>query len=103
MSGAVGLSDRQRNEWQAEEVMDIAPVLDLLQSSALAAHIRESLYAFPLIESFHVIGLTLVFGGVVIMDLRLLGLASAGRPFTKVAADAMKWIWLAFTLAATTG
>src|SRR4029434_5102571 len=64
---------------------------------------RDSLYAFPLIESCHVIGLTLVFGTIAILDLRLLGLASVERPFSRVKDDIMKWTWVAFSATVTTG
>jgi hypothetical protein len=83
--------------------VNVASVLQSAESSALASWIRESLYAFPIIESCHVIGLTLVFGTIAILDLRLLGLASTGRPFTVVKHDIMKWTWLAFAVTVTTG
>ena len=83
--------------------MNILPLLRSLESSGLAAWLRGSLYAFPLIESLHVIGLTMVFGTVVIIDLRLLGLASAVRPFGTLASETIKWTWAAFALTATTG
>jgi hypothetical protein len=83
--------------------MDIAAILASLESSALAATIRNSFYLFPLIESVHVLGLTLVVGTIVIIDLRLLGLASIRRPFSAVASDVLKWAWLAFAVTVTTG
>ena len=83
--------------------MDIAALLKSIQSSGLASWIRDSLYAFPLIESFHVIGLAMVFGTIAIVDLRLLGLAWGKRPFSKVTQDIMKWTWVAFALTVTTG
>ena len=83
--------------------MDIASVLASLESSNLAVGIRDSLYLFPLIEAFHVVGLSLVFGTAAIIDLRLLGLASTRRPFTRVTSDIMKWTWAAFVLTAATG
>jgi hypothetical protein len=83
--------------------MDIATFLGSLESTGLAVAIRESLYLFPVIESLHVIGLTTVFGTVAILDLRLLGLASIHRPFTKVASDVLRWTWAAFALTVTTG
>jgi uncharacterized protein DUF6644 len=85
------------------EGMDIAGLLASLESSGIATRIRDSLYLFPLIESFHVIGLTLVFGTILIVDLRLLGLASTRRPMTRVTSDIIKWTWAAFLLTATTG
>ena len=83
--------------------MDIAGLLASLEASRLATGIRNSLYLFPLIESVHVIGLTMVFGTILIIDLRLLGLASTRRPFTAIASDVLTWTWLAFAVTATTG
>jgi hypothetical protein len=83
--------------------MSIAALLAFLESSALAEAIRTSAYLFPVIESFHVLALTMVFGTIVMVDLRLLGIASARRPFTKLAADILKWTWAAFALAVVTG
>jgi hypothetical protein len=74
-----------------------------LEASSIATGIRNSLYLFPLIESVHVIGLTMVFGTILIIDLRLLGVASTQRPFTAIASDVFKWTWLAFAVTATTG
>jgi uncharacterized protein DUF6644 len=83
--------------------MTVAEILASLQSSGLANRIRDSLYLFPLIESTHVIGLTTVFGTIAIIDLRLLGVASTRRPFSRIASDVLKWTWAAFALTATTG
>ena len=78
-------------------------VLASLEALPLAGRIRESLYLFPFIEAFHVIGLTMVFGTIAIVDLRLLGFASRRRPCSRVVLDTMKWTWAAFGLTVTTG
>ena len=83
--------------------MNIAGLLASLESWHVAEGIRNSLYLFPLIEACHVIGLSLVFGTIAIVDLRLLGIASARRPFSRVAADVLKWTWAAFGLTVITG
>ena len=83
--------------------MDIAGILSTLEKTSLATTIRESLLLFPMLESFHVIGLSMVFGTIAIIDLRLLGLASTQRPFTRIANDILKWTWAAFTLTVITG
>jgi hypothetical protein len=80
-----------------------ASLLEWLQSTSLAIQIRDSLFLFPLLESLHVIGLALVFGTIAVVDLRLLGMASAHRPFERLAADTFTWTWLAFALTALTG
>jgi hypothetical protein len=83
--------------------LNTTDILAWLEASPLAGRIRESLYLFPLIESAHVVGLTMVFGTIAIVDLRLLGVASARRPFTSVASDTLKWTWLAFAVTIVTG
>jgi hypothetical protein len=83
--------------------MDIVAFLKSLEASGIATRIRDSLLLFPLIESTHVIGLALVFGTIVIIDLRLLGIASTQRSFKRMASDILKWTWAAFALTALTG
>jgi len=83
--------------------MDIIPLLDALKNSGLASAIRNSLYFFPFLEATHVIALTLVFGTIMIVDLRILGVASTGRPYSRVTSDMLKFTWAAFALALVTG
>jgi hypothetical protein len=83
--------------------MNLTAFLQWLAASALATRIRESLLLFPLLESIHVLGLGLVFGTILVLDLRMLGLASTHRPFQRVASDTLKWTWGAFALTALTG
>ena len=83
--------------------MGIPELLASLEASSIAVRIRESLYLFPLIESAHVIGLTMVFGTIAIIDLRLLGMASTRRPFSRIASDILKWTWAPFALTVMTG
>ena len=83
--------------------MSLTAFLESLQQSHLATTIRDSLLLFPLLEAVHVIALTLVFGTIMIVDLRLLGIAGTDRPYGKVSSDLLKWTWGAFALAAVTG
>lgn len=83
--------------------MEITPILEWLQQSGIAVRIRDGLFLFPLLESAHVVGLTIVFGTIAIVDLRLLGLASTHRSFQRLSSDVLKWTWVAFALTAVTG
>jgi hypothetical protein len=83
--------------------MDITAFLKSLETSGLATRIRDALWLFPLIESTHVICLSLVFGTILIVDLRLLGIASTHRSFKQMASDILKWTWTAFALTVLTG
>ena len=83
--------------------MDIIALLEWLQRTSVAVHIRDSLFTFPVLESIHVVGLALVFGTIAILDLRLLGVASTDRPVSRLMADLLKWTWAAFAVTAMTG
>jgi len=81
----------------------VVAFLKWLEATPVASGIRNSLFVFPLLESAHVIGLALVLGTIVVIDLRLLGVASRERSFTRMASDILKWTWAAFLLTAATG
>lgn len=83
--------------------MTLDQALDALHNSGFSEAIRNSLYLFPFMEAVHVIALTLVFGTIMVVDLRILGVASMSRPYTRVTRDMLKWTWWAFALAAFTG
>ena len=57
--------------------MSIGSTLDglfaALEQAAPIAALRESTYAFPLVNALHIIGIALLFGSIVALDLRLLG------------------------------
>jgi hypothetical protein len=83
--------------------VNIDAVLATLEATRLAEYIRESLYVFPFLESLHVLGLTMVFGTIAILDLRMLGIASTRRQVGRVATDVEHWAWWAFGLTFVTG
>jgi hypothetical protein len=79
------------------------PLLNWLENRTLAVSIAESDWAFPIIETLHVIALALVIGTVCIVDLRILGWASVKRPYRELAGEVLPWTWAAFCLSAVTG
>jgi hypothetical protein len=83
--------------------MDFAAFLKSLEDSGAAASVRSSLYYFPFLESIHVMALAVVFGTIVVVDLRALGLASRERPFTRLSNELLRFTWGAFAVSALTG
>jgi Family of unknown function (DUF6644) len=73
------------------------------EDSGIAEAIRESDTLFPFIESLHVVAISLVVGSILVLDLRLLGFASVGRPVSRLANAILPVTWGAFAIAATTG
>lgn len=74
-----------------------------LQDTSVGAGIRESAYAYPLIEGSHVMGLALSVGTVLWFDLRLLGIAMRRDTVTNVFDDVKPWMFLGFALMFVTG
>ncbi len=78
-------------------------IVAVLEDSGIADAIRESDTLFPFIESVHVVAICLVIGTILALDLRLLGLASVGRPVSRLAAAILPVTWGAFAIAAASG
>ena len=78
-------------------------IWESIEYSSLGIAIAESTWAFPTLETLHVIGLVTVLGTIFIMDLRLLGVASTNVSVTRMTKDTLPWTWGAFVLAAITG
>ena len=78
-------------------------VFDALERSAVGTAIRESLWLFPAIEAVHLLGLALLGGSVLMVDLRLLGVGVRSRAPRLVLADARPWFLLAIGTMLATG
>jgi hypothetical protein len=78
-------------------------LISYFEDSALADNIRENDLLFPLVESVHVLSICLVVGSILVVDLRLLGLASINRPVSRVANGILPLTWSAFAVAVASG
>jgi len=74
-----------------------------LQNLEFATAIRESDRLFPTIETVHVLALVLVVGSIMMVDLRLLGVAYKRRSISALIAEALPWTWSAFAIAVVAG
>ena len=77
--------------------------LNWVGETSMATAISESTWLFPVIEVVHVFAICLVFGTIAIIDLRLLGLASAKHRYTQLAQELLPWTWGAWVVAAIVG
>ena len=62
-----------------------------LQNTPFATGIRQSDLLFPLIEGSHIMTLSLSVGLILLFDLRLLRLAFAAEPVTKIMEQFVPW------------
>ena len=64
---------------------------------------RDSPWIFPIIASVHLMGLALIGGAVLLVDLRLLGLGMRNQPLPQLARDAERWLVLSLVILLPTG
>lgn len=79
------------------------PLLQKLYDTPFADAIRENGFLFPTIESIHVLAITIVVGSILIVDLRLLGVASRSRAVRRMTAEVLPVTWVAFVVALAAG
>lgn len=61
-------------------------------STSIAVAIRDSTWMFAVTEILHLLGLTLLLGSMVVLDLRLLGLGMRRQPVSQLAGELAPWI-----------
>jgi hypothetical protein len=84
-------------------MLQLQELISYFENSALADNIRENDLLFPLIESVHVVSICLVVGSILVVDLRLLGLASLDRSVSRVTRGILPLTWFAFAVAVASG
>jgi len=75
----------------------------LLQYSSLLSAMRSSPWVFPVIASIHLMGLALIGGAVLLVDLRLLGLGMRNQPLPQIARYAERWFVVSLAILLPTG
>lgn len=74
-----------------------------LEGLPFAAAIAEGLWLFPAIECVHVLALSVVFGSIALVDLRLLNATLKTRSVVELTRETLPWTWVAFVAAVITG
>ncbi|MGH8221247.1 MAG: DUF6644 family protein [Steroidobacteraceae bacterium] len=83
--------------------MNFPALIQAIQASAPAQWMRTSLAAMPVVEALHVLAGAVVFGTILIVDLRLLGFPDTRRPVTRVCKEMLRLTWIAFAVSLTMG
>lgn len=73
-----------------------------LEASWPGQIIRDSVWGFPALEIVHLLGLTVVFGGMVLVDGRLLGIGK-DHSVRALESHALPFVWWGFAVAAFSG
>jgi len=83
--------------------MTISSILDWIQGSALSVAIREGGLPYPVIGGLHLLSIAWFGGMLLLVDLRLLGLAMTTRPVSDIWAMAQPWKRVGFVVVVVTG
>ncbi len=76
---------------------------DQLEQSFIGEAIRNSIWMFPVIEAFHLIGLAILGGSILVGDLRLLGLLLSTKPINYVISQTTLILKLGLIILVSTG
>jgi hypothetical protein len=84
-------------------MMDLLPFFQWCYATPVGEAIRNSTWLFPVIEAFHLLGLGVTAGAVLIVDLRLLGVGLNKQPVAQLWAGVRPWLLGSVTLMFATG
>ena len=78
-------------------------MFEALEQAAPIAALRGSILAYPLVNALHIIGIALLFGAIVALDLRLIGWRREAGPADRLAAQLLPVAIAGLALAIPTG
>jgi uncharacterized membrane protein YhdT len=83
--------------------MSLLTFFQWCEATSAGDAIRSSPWAFAAIESVHLLGLAVIGGAVLVVDLRLLGLGLTRQPVSELAEDAQPWLVTSLIVMLATG
>jgi hypothetical protein len=83
--------------------MSLLEFCQWLQFSEPLIAMRSSPWLFPVIATIHLMGLAVIGGAVLLVDLRLLGLGLRRQPVRELAQDAERWLFRGVVVMVATG
>src|SRR5579863_3539155 len=83
--------------------MSLASFLEWLSNTQFSMYMRESTWGEPIVESIHVLTLTLFLGFAVMLDMRLLGVVLKRRRMSEVLAQFNPWLFGGFAVMIVSG
>jgi hypothetical protein len=83
--------------------MSLLGFCEWLASTEWSTALHESLYAYPLVETTHVLSLLLFVGTLSVVDLRLLGWVLRDVPVSEVTARLLPWTFTGLAISLVTG
>jgi hypothetical protein len=79
------------------------PFFEWCETSWLGRLVGDSVWAFPVLEAIHLLGLSLLGGALLVVDLRMFGIGLTDQPIAELARAARRWLLIAIGVMAATG
>ena len=73
------------------------------QQSSVSLYIHESMWAFAVTETIHIVCLAILLGSTLMIDLRLLGKGMTREPVAELSKTLLPWIWSTLVVNVITG
>ena len=83
--------------------MNLLPFFQWCEASGVGTAIRSSQWLFPVIEAFHLLAFASIGGAILLVDLRLLGIAMRREPPGELSREAQPWLLGGLAVMVTTG
>jgi hypothetical protein len=83
--------------------MNAPSFIQSIESSGIGEWMRSVAWAMPVVNALHVLCIALVYGTIMVVDLRLMGLLDRGRSVVAVSQEMLRLTWAAFAGAVPTG
>jgi hypothetical protein len=77
--------------------------LRAIERTSVGDFVRSSPYLYPVLESLHILGIALMVGAAIAVDLRLVGFGRAALPVTIVTRHLLRLSHVGFAIVASTG
>jgi hypothetical protein len=81
----------------------LLPIFKFFDKSWLANIVSDSRWVFPAIEAVHIMALCLLFGALLMLNLRLLGLGLKHKPVSQLARELSPWVLVSLIIILSTG
>jgi hypothetical protein len=81
----------------------IAAFCDWLSNTPPSLLIQTVSWIIPVVQSVHIMAITVVVGSVLMVDMKLLGVVGRGAPISATTRRFLPWIWVAIVVLLLTG
>ena len=81
----------------------LQPYFEAIAAWPISVYLNSNSWIVPFVQALHLVGLALLAGAILMVDLRLLGKGLSHQPVKTVARDARPWLLAALGIMVLTG